>query len=67
MQSTAQRKEHSKTEFGKKNSENKFGELETFYRSKFGPATGVTLSFCLTLSLSQARRLALALTPSLSL
>ena len=30
MQATAQRKEHSKTEFGKKNSENKFGELETF-------------------------------------
>jgi len=40
--STAQRKEHCKTEFGKKNSEKKFGESETFYRSKFSPATCVT-------------------------
>ena len=39
---TAQRKEHSKTKFGKKNSEEKFGEWETFYRSKFSRATGVT-------------------------
>ena len=38
---TAQRKEHSKTEFEKKNSENEFGESETFYRSKFSLATGV--------------------------
>ena len=30
IHSTAQRKEHSKTEFGKKNSENEFGESETF-------------------------------------
>jgi len=30
---TAQRKEHSKTEFGKKNSEKKLGESETFYRA----------------------------------
>jgi len=41
MNSTAQRKEHSKTEFEKKNSENEFGESETFYRSKFSRATGV--------------------------
>jgi len=41
-ESTARRKEHSKTEFGKKNSEKKFGESETFYRSKFCRATGVT-------------------------
>jgi len=41
IHSTAQRKEHSKTEFGKKNSENEFGESETFYRSKFSRATGV--------------------------
>jgi len=40
-ESTAQRKEHSKTEYGKKNSEKKFGESETFYRSKFSRATGV--------------------------
>jgi len=42
IHSTAQRKEHSKTEFGKKNSENEFGESETFYQSKFSPATGIT-------------------------
>jgi len=41
IHSTAQRKEHSKTEFEKKNSEKKFGESETFYRSKFSPAIGV--------------------------
>jgi len=41
IHSTAQRKEHSKTEFGKKNSETKFGESEIFYRGKFSPATGV--------------------------
>jgi len=40
-ESTAQRKEHSKMEFGKKNSEKKFGESETFCRSKFSRATGV--------------------------
>jgi len=40
---TAQRKEHSKTEFGKKNFEEKFRESETFYRSKFRRATGVTV------------------------
>ena len=31
IHSTAQRKEHSKTEFEKKNSENEFGESESFY------------------------------------
>jgi len=41
IHSTAQRKEHSKTEFGKKNSEKKLREFETFYRSKFSRATGV--------------------------
>jgi len=41
IHSTAQRKEHSKTEFGKKNSENEFEESQTFYRSKFIRATGV--------------------------
>jgi len=30
IHSAAQRKEHSKTEFGKKHSENEFGESETF-------------------------------------
>ena len=45
IHSTAQRKEHSKTEFGKKNFENEFGESETFYQSKFSPATGVIISF----------------------
>jgi len=35
-------KEHSKTEFRKKNSVKKFGESETFYRSKCSLATGVT-------------------------
>jgi len=44
-ESTAQRKEHSKTEFGRKNSEKKFGESETFYRSKFSRATGVRRVF----------------------
>jgi len=42
IHSTAQRKEHSKKEFGKKNSKNEFGESETFNRSKFCPVTGVT-------------------------
>jgi len=42
IHSTAQRKEHSKTEFGKKNSKTRFGELETFYQSKFIRATGVS-------------------------
>jgi len=37
------RKEHSKTEFGKKNSEKMLGELETFSGSKFSPATGISL------------------------
>jgi len=41
IHSTAQTKEHSKTEFEKKNSANEFGESETFYRSKFSRATGV--------------------------
>jgi len=46
IHSTAQRKEHSKTEFGKKNSEIEFGESENFYRSKFiSRATGVRNSF----------------------
>jgi len=44
IHSTAQRKEHSKTEFEKKNSENEFGESETFYRSKFSN-TGRTTKF----------------------
>jgi len=35
IHSTAQRKEQSKTEFEKKNSENEFGESDTFYRRKF--------------------------------
>jgi len=34
-------REHSKTEFGKKNPEIEFGESDTFYRSKFSRATGV--------------------------
>ena len=44
IHSTA-RKEHSKTEFGKKNSEKQFGpgEQETFYGSKFRSATCVTM------------------------
>jgi len=41
IHSTTQRKEHSKTEFGKKNSEKNFGDSEAFYRSKFSHATGV--------------------------
>ena len=45
IHSTAQRKEHSKTEFGKKDSEKKFGESETFYRGKFSRATSVTVLF----------------------
>jgi len=40
--STAQRKEHSKTEFEKKNSDNEFGESETLYQRKFNRATGVS-------------------------
>ena len=35
------RNEHSKTQFGKKNSEIKFGESETFSGSKFDPTTSV--------------------------
>jgi len=50
IHSTAQRKEHSKMEFGEKNSEKKFGESETFYRSKFGRATGVKFSISSLLS-----------------
>jgi len=41
IHSTAQRKEHSKTEFDKKYPEIEFGESETFYWSKFSRATGV--------------------------
>jgi len=41
IHSAAQRKEHSETEFEKKNSGNEFGESETLYRSKFSRATGV--------------------------
>jgi len=37
-------KEHSKTEFRKKNSEKKFGKSQTFYWSKFSLANGVALS-----------------------
>jgi len=36
------RNEHSKTEFGKKNFDKFFGELETFPGSRFDPATGVS-------------------------
>jgi len=36
------RNEHSKTQFGKENSEKKFGGSDTFSVSKFDPATGVT-------------------------
>ena len=43
IHSTAQRKEHSKTEFEKKNPKNELGESETFYRSKFTPAAGLNL------------------------
>jgi len=39
IHSIAQRKEHGKTKFGKRNSQEKFGESETFYRSKFSRAT----------------------------
>jgi len=35
------RNEDNQTEFGKKNSEKKFGESETFSGSKFDLATGV--------------------------
>jgi len=38
---TAQSKEHSKTEFEKREFWEKFEESETFSRSKFSPATGV--------------------------
>ena len=57
IHSTAQRKEHSKTEFEKKNSENEFGESETFYQSKFSRATGVkwTLSLWLLTRLFKTR------------
>ena len=41
IHSTAQRKEHSKTEFEKREFQKKFEESETFYRSKFSRATGV--------------------------
>ena len=41
IHSTAQRKQHGKTQFEKKNSENEFGDSETFYRSKFSPATSM--------------------------
>jgi len=34
-------KEHSKMEIGKKSSDKKFGDSETFFVSKFSPATGV--------------------------
>ena len=34
IHSTAQRKEHSKTEFEKKNSENEFGESEIFLQEQ---------------------------------
>jgi len=44
MHSTAQRKEHSKTEFEKREFEEKFEESETFSGSKFSRATGVTLN-----------------------
>jgi len=44
IHSTAQKKERSETKFGQKNSEKKFGESETFYRSKSSPATGVMIS-----------------------
>jgi len=47
IHSTAQKKKHSKTEFGKKNYEKKFGESETFYRSRFTPATGVIGRFAI--------------------
>jgi len=46
IHSTAQRKEHSKTEFRKKNPKVEFGESETFYQRKFSPATSVTV--CVT-------------------
>jgi len=36
------RNEHSKTIFGKQNSKNFSGELDTISESKFDPATGVT-------------------------
>ena len=44
-ESTAKRTEHSRTEFRKKNSEQKFGESETCYQSKFSRATGVKVPF----------------------
>jgi len=37
------RNEQSKTEFRTKNSEKKFGESETFSRSRLDPATGVRI------------------------
>ena len=42
MHSTAQRKEHSKTEFEKREFLEKFEKSETFSGGKFSPATGVT-------------------------
>jgi len=41
------RKEHNEMEFRQKNSEKKFGELEseTFARSKFSPDTSVTIVY----------------------
>jgi len=53
IHSTDQRKEHSKTEFEKKNSENEFRESETFYRSKFSRATGVSLRFFIILYIAK--------------
>jgi len=41
IHSAAQRKEHSKTEFEKREFWEKFEESETFSGSKFSPATGV--------------------------
>jgi len=44
------RNEHSKTEFGKKNLGEKFGELETFSGSKFDPATGISKTYSMLFS-----------------
>jgi len=41
IHSTAQRKEHSKTEFEKREFQEKFEESQTFSGSKFIPATGI--------------------------
>ena len=56
IHSTAQRKEHSKTEFEKKNSENEFRESETFYWSEFSPATGVRLLLNLRVFIKERRQ-----------